>query len=80
MLSLYASPWHNRSASRIVHVFKTKHILFTGLVVTRIVNILQDQRIYGGDSDGLYPIERLINNILIQVSTSFKVFDIEETY
>lgn len=31
------------------------------------------------DLDGLYPMERLIHHILIQISTSFKVFGIEET-
>jgi len=79
VLSLYVSPWHNRSASRILHVFKTKHVLYIGLVLTRRVNILQDQKIYGGDSDGPYPMERLIHKILIQVSTSFEVFDMKET-
>lgn len=41
---------------------------YIGLVVTTMVNVLQDQRIYGGDSDGLHPMERLIHNILIQNS------------
>lgn len=41
---------------------------YIGLAVARMVNILQDQRIYGGDSDGLQPMERLIHDIPIQNS------------
>lgn len=47
--------------------------------MTRIVNILADQTTDGGDSDGLYPVDRLIHNILIQVTMSFMVFDSDKT-
>lgn len=65
--------------NRFVHMFKTKHVLYIGLVVTRIVSILADQTIDGWDSDQLYPMDRLIHTILIQVTMSFMVFDIAKT-
>lgn len=41
---------------------------YISLAVARMVHALQDQRIYGGDSDGLQLMERLILNIPIQNS------------
>lgn len=46
VLSLYASPGPTALQAE-PHVFKTKHVPHTGPVMTGIVNILQDQRIYG---------------------------------